>query len=482
MTAEQVPGDAGTTPSAPTPAKPTGRLCANGWISTYLEYTKNQASPALFHVWTAISIMAGAMRRNVYINRGGYYTLYPNLYVVLVAPTGKCMKSTAAGIGIRLLKKVENIRIIHEKITPEGLISYLAGEMSTNGKKGIYSKVIKNAQSVELREECNCFVFAPELSVFLGGVSYTAGLIELLTSLYEGKDKWEYSTKTHGQTNLTNVNINLFGASNPEWLAKGFSEDAFGGGFMGRTIYIFQNEGKKVAWPTKPAGMDELEMRLTNDLFRISELRGEYAVTDEARDYYTRWYEEYKGDFTGRMSGYYERKPDHILKLAMIISASHADVKEITPQHIKAAIKMLEEVESLMPKAFAYIGATNEARVSQHIIEIIAGSPKQFISYRRLLASIRHMIKHRREFEDIMDTLVTSGSVKTHTSNNVRYYALDDEIFNVLVKVEAVAEAAAKQELEDKKKEDIKSVLEVPKEAPATTLRDVMTAALEKLQ
>jgi hypothetical protein len=456
-----------------------GRLCTQGWVATYLKYTQNQASPQRFHLWTALSVIAGVLRRNVYINRGGYYTLYPNLYTVLVAPTGRCMKSTAAAIGVRLLRKIDDVKIMHEKITPEGLISYMAG--SLDGQKPSLKKVF-SGKNVVVREECNCFIFAPELSVFLGGVSYTAGLIELLTSLYEGKDRWEYRTKTHGESILNNVNVNLFGCSNPEWLAKGFSEDAFGGGFMGRTIYVFQDEGKKIAWPRKPKGMDELELKLMNDLIQMSELCGEYIVAQSGIDFYEDWYNTYKGDFTGRMAGYYERKPDHILKLGMILAAARSNSLVVTEDDLRAALFLLDDVEKDMPSAFAYIGATNEARISQHILEKINHAPMKFMSYRKLIDSVRHLIRHRREFDDIMDTLVTSGTIKIQVTNNTKYFWLAGAEVQQLIEVtEAAGELAARQELTATKQQDLGQVVTTPQDEVAT-LKAVLENAIERIK
>ena len=105
---------------------------------------------------------------------------------------------------------------------------------------------------------------------------------------------------------------------------------------------------------------------------QIAKLEGEFFVLPDAVQYYEKWHDEFKGDFTGRLAGYFERKPDHVLKLAMLLSVNYSNDMIITIAHIKEAIKMLEELEALMPKAFAYIGATNEAIIAQKITEIIS--------------------------------------------------------------------------------------------------------------
>ena len=465
------------------------RLCRKGILASYLEYTRNQASPPLFHIWTMIACIGGLLRRNVYIDRGGYYTLYPNMYIVLVAPTAKCMKSTAAAMGVKLLRKVGTARIMHEKITPEGLVSYMAGEMDTpdtfkRRPKSPQSPSLKKALEVvindlkkdkatpsaettvtvdnsadpdlsyTIKKEAHCFVFAPELSVFLGNQNYGSGLVELLTSLYEGKDYWEYRTRTKGNIELYNLSINFFGASNPEWLAKGLQEDAFGGGFMGRVIHVFQDKSKKKeAWLRRPPGMEDLEERLVHDLISISKLNGAYEVSDAAIECYTKWYDSYEPDYAGRMSGYYQRKPDHVLKLAMILAASCSDKLVIEKEYMEAALNMLDQVEVLMPQAFAYIGATNEARIAQHVVEVISSSDHQFIAYRRLLASVRHMIKNKREFDDVIDTLRAAGVIKVYQSNTGLYLTVN---------------AAVDLEKELAERKALKDVLTAVKEARVT--------------
>jgi hypothetical protein len=281
----------------------------------------------------------------------------------------------------------------------------------------------------------------------------------------------------------------MFGASNPEWLAKGLSEDAFGGGFMGRTIYVFQDEGKKIPWPERPTDMDELETRITNDLMRINELSGEFSITDEAKAYYHDWYMQFNPDFNSRMSGFYERKPDHILKLAMILAVAESDKLELNKDHIRLGIKLLDEVEGLMPSAFAYIGATNEARTSQHVIELIAGSPHKFIAYKNLLKGMRHMIKNRREFDDMLDTLEVTGQIKVQLSGSARYYTIDKDITARLKIEEARAEEDAKIEFQASKKQRLSIPLDSPevktvaeKEAVKTTTEQAALQLKNALQ
>ena len=99
-------------------------------------------------------------------------------------------------------------------------------------------------------EECVTFVASSELANFIGSTAYSEQLRELMTGFYTNPNMWDYTTQSRGKEPLKNVNINFLGASNPEWLAKGFGEDSFGGGFIGRIIFIYQN--KRIKFPLTP--------------------------------------------------------------------------------------------------------------------------------------------------------------------------------------------------------------------------------------
>src|SRR5207244_4986143 len=62
------------------------------------------------HFWTAVSTVAGALRRRVYIDEGTF-RWFPNFYIVLVGPPGTVKKSSVISIGARLLRDVPNINI-----------------------------------------------------------------------------------------------------------------------------------------------------------------------------------------------------------------------------------------------------------------------------------------------------------------------------------------------------------------------------------
>ena len=84
------------------------------WLTKYLEYTENSESPISYHTWCGLSVIAGALQRRVYLKWGLGRVIYPNLYVVLVGPSGRTRKGVAIGIAKDFLKKIPGITVTPE--------------------------------------------------------------------------------------------------------------------------------------------------------------------------------------------------------------------------------------------------------------------------------------------------------------------------------------------------------------------------------
>src|SRR3990172_632309 len=105
----------------------------DGWLKSYLKYTEDHEGPEEFHFWVAVSVLGGAVRRNVYFDKD-FYKVFPNTFIVLVAPAGRCRKSTCIDIGVWFLRRIDTVHVISEKITPEALAQAL-GRLTITGNR-----------------------------------------------------------------------------------------------------------------------------------------------------------------------------------------------------------------------------------------------------------------------------------------------------------------------------------------------------------
>src|SRR6266436_9736192 len=70
------------------------------WIEAFVAYTSGLPTPLIIRKWAAISAVAAALERKVWINSLNT-ELYPNLYVMVMAPPG-----IGKGLVISELKRI----------------------------------------------------------------------------------------------------------------------------------------------------------------------------------------------------------------------------------------------------------------------------------------------------------------------------------------------------------------------------------------
>src|SRR3972149_2265472 len=146
------------------------------WLLSYLDYTKELESPELFHIWCGVSAIATMLGRNVWLDRG-YGKLYPNHYIILVAKSALCRKSTAVLTMRDLLVKTKVVEMLADRITNAGLLTRLHKTAQKTGKSEM-------------------LVFSEELSIFLSRDETHKGLISTLTGLYGCPDLFVNELKT----------------------------------------------------------------------------------------------------------------------------------------------------------------------------------------------------------------------------------------------------------------------------------------------
>lgn len=374
------------------------RKCTD-WLKSYMEYTQEQESPEAFHRWTAIATLAATLGRNVFMDRG-YYTLYPNIFVVLVAGSAKCRKSVSSHIGISLLKELKmKPMIFSQKITNEALIKALLDS--------------------KLDNKCTGIIYASELSVFMGGDAIGSGLIPTLTDLYDSPSLWSYHTRGRGAEILENVSLCMLAASTIDWLRTAIPATAVGGGFTSRVIFVYQERPRKAnLFPRRAVGYEQLGRDLIHDLDHMREQHGPMELTLEAMDIATKWYEGEIGRVhDSRLEGYFGRKHDTMFKLSMLMSMATKDDRWITPEHIGASLKLLEENEDSLAHIMSTVTSTDVGDTSDKVLTMIRKAGK--MKHAELLRQCWR-IGNSQELAQHLATLIEAGEITQELSDDNR--------------------------------------------------------------
>jgi len=382
---------------------------AGDWIDSYLKFTKDSEPPELYKMWVGISVLASALQRKVHLQ--WEKKVYPNMYIVLVGPSGKCRKGTAMYPGESLLRKL-GIPLSAEAITREALIRELENSMNVSGAD------IGQAQHLV---HSSLTVFSKELTVFLG--YNNVNLMADMTDWYDCADNWTYRTKNAGTNEIVNVFMNMIGATTPDLIQSTLPNDAIGGGLSSRIIFVYENrKSKSNPAPFLTKADTDLFERLFLDLEEISLLKGEYEITSEFLDVWTEWYlgQEDNPPFRDeRFAGYFQRRPHHALKLSLILTASKGDEQMITSDTLKRAIQILEQTEKKMPLTFRGMGSSDYSVITDKVMKTIANARDTGILFSRLLG-LHYYDADKFILEKIVDTLSTMKyCVKVYEGNDM---------------------------------------------------------------
>jgi len=393
------------------------RKCPEPWLDTYIEYTKEQESPKSFNIMTGFAVLSAAIGRNVWLPRIKY-TIFPNLYVIMIAASAKCRKSVAVGIGRKLLVAMEKPPMIFaQKITPEALIDAITE-----------SKV---------DEQCYGLIFSDELSVFLSADAMKRGIIPVLTSFYDSHSKWEYHTKGRGKQLIKNSSLGMLAATTRDDFINSMPKSAIGGGFTSRLVLVYEERPShlKLFNPVNIAGEEveetdrevALRRHLIADLNYIQKkVKGKLSFSKEAKKASLKWYEsEQDTDRDIATDGYFGRKHDTMFKMAAILCISEGDELVIQEHHVVRALKILKVTEDKMEKLVSKIGTTESGSLTERVLNHISRSPD--ITHSRLLRKCWRFAS-AQDLTAIIRTLIDSGEVDEKISGQKRSYRVREKL------------------------------------------------------
>jgi len=301
-------------------------LPTGGFLDQYAEYTLTSEAPLAYHIFCALVVIGCVSGRQVWFNMG-HYRLYPPLGVFLLGPSG-LRKTSASNIALKLLQKINLAKVYPEKFTPEAVTLNIA------------------------QDGCG-LLYGPEMSATLGKQKYLEGLIPLLTRVQDCPDEMLTDTISRGKVLLKDVAISLLMCSTPDWFVSNTPADTFGGGFIARNIMVMQNDSpREEDVPTPPP--ESLRNELLLRLLQINKnLRGELRFTPDARELHRQWYhshrEKTKHPEHPLLATYYQRKPDHVKRIAMCIHMVERYNLLLDRDSLSYAIGLLDWTERFIP-------------------------------------------------------------------------------------------------------------------------------------
>ena len=374
------------------------------WLQGLAEYVEDTESPRSFWAWAGIFCISSALQRKVWLPFG-MDNLYPNLYIMLVAPPGKLRKGAPLGFSRRILRDA-HIPTFADSPTKRALTKYMHKLSETERFKWKDEEGKTHIQS-----HCSVALVSKELSSFLA--IEPAKMIEILTDLFDSHDTWEYETSEKGRDRLFGVCINCFFATTPIWISKNLPEEAIGGGFASRFVTVTAEEKyKSVPIPKIPD--QELYRKLLHDLVQINKLSGPIRWEEKALAHYENWYGSLDGlakkSLDEHLSVFIERMHIIAIKVAIALHAASKDTLVIEYEDIRKAINLVMEIHDNLMRAFSAHGRSNLALDMDRILMQISVRGEKGIKFSELLA-VNYRNVTKLELQEILENLMTMGKI-----------------------------------------------------------------------
>ena len=334
----------------------------------------------------------------------GTFIWYPNLYTMLVAPPGIVQKSSTSDLGMRLLRQIPGIHQGPSTLTWQSLYDAL----SEVGEEFEISPT-------ETKTQHALYINSSEF-----GITLNMKDIDMVNQLIHMWDGYELKKRTRmdGELIIPTPCLNMIACTTPSWIAENVPQYLIGGGLTSRMLFVYGEEkARYIAYPSRhmPPDYEQKQAKLLRDLERISQMAGNFTLTEDAYKWGEEWYEHFykveapKLDKT-LIGGYIARKQTLVHKVAMVLSASLGNSMVIDRALLERAVMLITELEENMPKVYNRIGLTTDAQSAQQVLAMLERYGGE-VDFNILYRYMHRYYPDPEVFEGVLKGMIEAGYI-----------------------------------------------------------------------
>lgn len=397
------------------------------FVALYLKYTEKTECPTFFHRWTAVTSLSAFLGRDIHFKHG-HFTLYPNLYTMLIGSPGT-KKSSAIKIGAKLLKQAGYTTFAAKKTRQEKFLLDLAEQSERLAVKAAgggddvgYDILDQNLfgttdeedpESYSNKPPAECFIAADEFNNFIG--LGNLDFVSILGELWDYEGVYDYKLKNSKSVFIPNPYITILGGNTPTGFAQAFPTESIGQGFFSRLLLVYgEPTGVKYTFPPIPD--EDTKQELIALLNKIKEtVTGEITMTPAAMELLDSIYKNWEGIDDNRFEHYTNRRLTHLLKLSLVMVASKLRT-EIDVADVIEANTLLSFTEHLMPKALGEFGKSKSSDVAQKIMNVLDTTDTP-LSFQSLWKVVVQDLDNRNQLVEVLAGLQMAEKIQSVKGN-----------------------------------------------------------------
>jgi hypothetical protein len=432
------PAVAGQAPLLPShPALPDGARLdpslgagAAPWLDTYVRHAHAVAplTPDTFHQSAGLWLASTAIARRLKVPMP-HGDVYPNLFVLWIAPTTLWTKSTALDVARGLARRLFPHLMAAHDTTPEGLLADLAGHEPVN-LAGL-PDAQRAAWELGRNFAAQRGLALDELSRLLAsaGKDYNAGLIEAFLKFYDCDPEHKRSTRGAGLLVVQNGYLSLLGASTPRAMAPHLASEALWGmGWWPRFALLTPDrafpEWQEASDMPEPAALETGLRRLYERLPAATWPDPPPALTVTLGDGVFAAYKLYDkatrhdlltlGSVDDRLNGTYGRLSTQLLKVATNLAAldwpDGMTAPRVELRHLARAMSIVEDWRASAHRVLVQAEQVSGSALARRIIRRVGLADDMGATRRDLHRAMQD--RKAREIDDELERLVEAGEVE----------------------------------------------------------------------
>lgn len=373
-------------------------------IDLYFSYVGETECPAVFHRWSALSLIGAYLGRQ-YFFQHGHSLINPNIYVMLMGSPGT-RKSTAIKIASSLAKKAGYNTIAAAKTTKEKFLCDLAGEAdfdATSSPDDIMEQNLFGSQD----KDAEILIAADEFNVFIGNGNIE--FLSLLGTLWDYDGIFEDKKKNSKSLKITNPTVSMLAGNTPTGFALAFPPEAIGQGIFSRLLLVHgEITGKRITFPA-PTSLEvtSATVKAFQQMKMIA--RGAATLSDPAKVALDSIYQTQGGTLDVRFESYSNRRFTHLLKLCLIVSASSFRAT-IELEDVILANTILTHTEHTMSKALGEFGKARHSDVAHKILQFLE-SKVAVVSVKELWKQVHNDMEDIKQLRDMLSNLTIADKI-----------------------------------------------------------------------
>ena len=359
-----------------------------------------------FHYISLLTVLGSAIGRTISISCGRM--VYPNIYALLLGPTGD-RKSTAANMALDLLPLVApEVLLLNGVGSQEGLMERMA---DCEGDPVLHTRTL---------------LFADEMASLLKKArrESSGGLIEFITEMFHCPDFKTHATRSKALY-LKKPTMSILGASTPAWLEAALQEEDILGGFANRFIYVAGAAKPDNPLPVPP---DQARLQILIDWMRkvtLGPVR-QMEWTSGASKLWSEFYRHLRYTLTittEPVTSLLRRIDLYILKFASI-NAAMDDTDQISTHHLTAAIDLGRFLAGCAHRTLADLGAPRDCRLERLIELKLQQAPQGTIRRKALRQTLGGRVTGQK-LDSILGAMERNGIIcQYNDKGQARYVRL----------------------------------------------------------